>query len=93
MLVILPSKLSVKDTVALGKLNSWKTIAEGASWKTIMDVKATIASVSGGVKNIYTIFNIGGNDYRLVIIIDYETQMILVEDLLTHSDYDKWNKK
>jgi mRNA interferase HigB len=93
MLVILPSKLSVKDTVALGKLNSWKTIAEDARWKTIMDIKVTFASVSGGVKNIYTIFNIGGNDYRLITIIDYETQTVFVEDLLTHADYDKWNKK
>ncbi|MBD2514359.1 type II toxin-antitoxin system HigB family toxin [Nostoc sp. FACHB-973] len=40
------------------------------------------------VKN-FTVFNIGGNNYRLITYIDYQAQMIFIRAVLTHADYDK----
>ncbi|MGH9845610.1 MAG: type II toxin-antitoxin system HigB family toxin, partial [Blastocatellia bacterium] len=40
-----------------------------------------------------TVFNIGGNKYRLVVSIDYRKQVIYVKHVLTHSEYDKENWK
>ena len=39
-----------------------------------------------------TVFNIGGDKYRLVVVIDYQTHMISISDVLTHAEYnkDKW---
>jgi mRNA interferase HigB len=93
MLVIFDQvKLTVQEKAALKKLDVWKSIAEKSNWKHIMDVKEVIPSASGNAKGNTTIFNIGGNDYRLITVIDYHTQIIFVEDLLSHSEYDKWNK-
>ncbi|ACK69355.1 conserved hypothetical protein [Gloeothece citriformis PCC 7424] len=44
------------------------------------------------VKN-FTVFNIGGNNYRLITYIDYETQMIFIRSVLTHAEYDQENWK
>jgi len=35
------------------------------------------------------VFNIKGNDYRLIVAIRYDTGIIYIKDLLTHADYDK----
>src|ERR1039457_6664039 len=42
----------------------------------------------------YTIFNIKGNSYRLVVKIEYRWQIIFVKQLLTHTEYNrgKWKK-
>jgi mRNA interferase HigB len=93
MLVIFDQvKLTVQEKAALKKLDVWKSIAEKSNWKYIMDVKEVIPSASGNAKGSTTIFNIGGNDCRLITVIDYDTQIIFVEDLLSHSECDKWNK-
>ena len=36
-----------------------------------------------------TIFNIGGNNYRLVARVSYALQTVLVQHVLTHAKYDK----
>ena len=43
---------------------------------------------------VYTLFNIGGNDFRLITEIFYDDQTILIRDVLTHAVYDKerWKK-
>ena len=38
-----------------------------------------------------TIFNIGGNKYRLLVDINYEGKRVLVRAILTHEEYDKIN--
>jgi len=36
-----------------------------------------------------TVFNIKGNDYRLITVIRYDLGIIYIKDLLTHAEYDK----
>ena len=38
-----------------------------------------------------TIFNLRGNNYRLIVAIDYELQIMVFEALLTHTQYDRYN--
>jgi len=38
-----------------------------------------------------TIFNIGGNKYRLLVDINYQGRRVLVRSILTHEEYDKLN--
>ncbi|MGI2902303.1 type II toxin-antitoxin system HigB family toxin [Tolypothrix sp. VBCCA 56010] len=36
-----------------------------------------------------TIFNIGGNNYRLITLVDYNYQKVFIRHVLTHAEYDK----
>ena len=48
----------------------------------------------GDQKRAYTVFNIGGNDFRLITEIFYDDQTVLIRHVLTHAEYDKedWKK-
>jgi mRNA interferase HigB len=73
------------DSVA--PLNRWVSIVEAASWKDPTEVRATFGSadfVEGKV-----VFNIGGNKYRLIAAISFETRIVSIEAVLKHSEYDK----
>ena len=41
----------------------------------------------------FTVFNIGGNKARLIAIIRYESQQVIIHEVLTHAEYDAWNRK
>jgi mRNA interferase HigB len=44
--------------------------------------------------NLFLSSNVKGNKYRLVVTVNYESQTIIVKDLITHAEYSKrgWNK-
>lgn len=73
-------------------LNAWYKIASKASWKSIVEVKQTCSHVDA--VGTCTVFNIKGNHYPLIVIIDYRRQTIFIRDVLTHAEYDKekWKK-
>lgn len=39
--------------------------------------------------NGYTVFNIGGNNYRLITAIHYNTQLCYLRTIWTHAEYSK----
>ena len=41
----------------------------------------------------YTIFNIGGNNYRLITAIHYNTQYCFIRKIWTHAEYSKPNNQ
>lgn len=71
-----------------GHLEAWYAEASKASWKNSAEVKTFYRSASV-VSSQRIVFNIKGNDYRLIIAIDYTYQVIRVIWLGTHKEYDK----
>jgi mRNA interferase HigB len=73
-------------------LNQWYRAATKATWRSIADAKVVFPHADA-VYNC-TVFNIGGNKYRLIVEIKYNKQVIYVKHALTHKDYDKgaWKK-
>lgn len=69
-------------------LLSWYSEASRASWENPGDVKAQYRNASI-VGNNRVVFNIKGNDYRLVVRINYERAVIYVRFIGTHREYDK----
>lgn len=73
-------------------LRLWYKKATSAAWFSRQDLRHTYShadSVRGKEGDTLTIFNIGGNKYRLVARIRYDYQLINVRTVLTHKEYDK----
>ena len=73
-------------------LRLWYKTATSATWASLQKVRQTYPHADG-VKTAsgdrLTVFNIGGNKYRLLARIRYDYQLINVRAVLTHQEYDK----
>ena len=67
---------------------TWITDVEGARWHTPQDIKERYASASLLERNI-VIFNVRGNEYRLVTVVAYQVGVVTVEWIGTHAEYSK----
>jgi len=68
-------------------LDVWYRVAKKADWKTLDEVRETFRSADTVGK--YTVFNVKGNSYRLIVEISYRSQRIFVRYVLTHAEYDR----
>jgi mRNA interferase HigB len=74
------------------QLRSWLKITRGSKWTSLVSVRKTwrnADTVEGK-----TVFNIKGNKYRLITIVNYATGVVIVKAVLTHAEYmkDRWKK-
>ena len=69
-------------------LEFWYADAKKSIWTTPDDIKKKYSSASFLADN-RVIFNIKGNEYRLIVHIDYLRKFIRVKFIGTHSEYDK----
>ena len=69
-------------------LQRWYDIAVKAEWKNFSDIKADFTAVDN-VGNQHYVFNIKGNDYRLVVVIKFVMGYIYIRFVGTHDEYDK----
>ncbi len=75
-------------SAAEGALKAWLAEAKVAQWKTPQDGKNQYANASFIAKN-RVVFNIKGNDYRLIVAIAYRMQYVYVKFIGTHAEYDQ----
>jgi mRNA interferase HigB len=71
-------------------LRAWYSEAMAATWRNPAELKAQFKSASI-LKGGRVVFNIKGNDYRLITSISYKQQAIFVKFVGTHVEYDKVN--
>jgi len=69
------------------QIDSWNAIVKKSEWQNLEDVRKIYRDAEA-VGN-FTVFNIKGNEYRLIVGIDYETQTVYYKYFLTHTEYDK----
>ncbi|HXD84410.1 MAG TPA: type II toxin-antitoxin system HigB family toxin [Rudaea sp.] len=69
-------------------LRAWADEVRQAQWKRPADIKVQFASASI-LKSRRVVFNIKGNDYRVVTAIAYRFQAIYVKFVGTHAEYDE----
>jgi len=82
-----------KDQKAVrSALEAWFHEAIRADWKSPTDVLKAYANASI-VGPDRVVFNIKGNDYRLVVAINYRHQIVFIKWIGTHGDYDKIDVK
>lgn len=69
-------------------LQAWRKIVEYRSFSNFAEVKATFNAVDK--VDIYYVFDIGGNKYRIITAIHFDQQKVFVRHVFTHKEYDKW---
>ena len=68
-------------------LRSWFTQASAASWLTFGDLRATFPSAD--LAGNCTVFNFGGNNFRLIARVFYGNHKVYVLRVMTHAQYDR----
>ncbi len=74
-------------------LRNWYSIVGKTNFEGFSDLRKTFPSVDK-VNELY-VFNIGGNNYRLIVAIHFNVQKIFIRHVLTHAEYDRgdWKRK
>ncbi|MBO5267939.1 MAG: type II toxin-antitoxin system HigB family toxin [Muribaculaceae bacterium] len=69
-------------------LQDWAKKVRSAEWRSFADIKKMFNSVDaiGGQRYV---FNIRGNNHRLVVVVKFTMQFVLIRFIGTHAEYDK----
>lgn len=77
-----------KHADARSALMSWYHTARQASWSNLAEVQESY-NTAEAVDHRWTVFNIRGNNYRLVMAIHYDRKKIYIRHVLTHAEYSR----
>ncbi len=83
-------EFSKKQPRSTQPLNDWFDKTKEADWRNSQDVKSTFNSVDS-IGNDRFVFNIGGNNYRLIAMIHFTIRTVYIRAILTHREYDGLN--
>jgi mRNA interferase HigB len=84
-------RFSERHAAALAPLLNWYRITRRANWDSLADVRRDFAHAD--VVGRRTVFNVHGNDYRLIARVNYKTKRVFILHVLTHAEYDKGDWK
>jgi mRNA interferase HigB len=85
-------KAARKNAALRKPIERWTEIVSEADWHNIDDVRKTFSSADGvplSSGTVATVFNLAGNNYRIISVVFYETRRIYIAEVLTHAEYDK----
>jgi mRNA interferase HigB len=73
-------------------LKHWANAVEAAAWNNPAALRAAFGSAD--FVGDLTVFNVGGNKYRLIAFVHYRRQIVFIKHILTHERYDegKWKR-
>jgi len=81
---------AAKHPDAAEPLDIWYQRTKKATWQNLTDVRVDYPHADLVCE--CTVFNIGGNKYRLIVKIKYEYQIVYIRAVLTHAEYgrERW---
>jgi len=74
---------------SLEPLKTWHEVASKVMWLDSTEVKSVYPHADAVGK--CTVFNVGGNSFRLVVQFDFEAQVVYVKKVMTHAEYSRKN--
>ena len=80
-------EFSERHADAQAPLQEWRRVIEKNTFRNWGELKRAFNTVDK-VGDL-CVFNIGGNKYRLIAHVRLERQIVYVEDVLTHKQYDQ----
>lgn len=77
---------------AESSLKAWYAVVKRANWQSLAELKQVYPSAD--LVGRYIVFNIKGNNYRLVSRMVFRSQTVFIVAVMTHKDYDlgKWKE-
>ena len=72
-------------------LQTWYIRTKLAHWRNLAELKRTFSTADQVAR--LTVFNVGGNNYRLIARVEFERQEVYIRAVLTHAEYDKGSWK
>jgi mRNA interferase HigB len=81
------NEFSEKYPNSFNSLISWFRIVSRSNFNSFADLRQTFPSAN--IVGKLTVFNIGGNKFRLIAAIHYNTQILYIRHILTHVEYNK----
>src|SRR5688572_24711901 len=71
-------------------LQAWYADVKHAHWKRPSDIKATYQTASF-ISNNRIVFNIKGNKYRIIVVVEYRFGIVFIRFIGTRQEYDRIN--
>jgi len=68
-------------------LSNWFRTARKAKWENFVELRTDFGSADQVGRR--TVFNIGGNKYRLIARVNYRRQRVFILNIMKHAEYVK----
>ena len=68
-------------------LDRWYRIVKQSNYNSFTELRKTFPKADQVGK--FTVFDIGGNKYRLIAYVVYSAKRVYIRHILTHPEYDK----
>ena len=68
-------------------LSNWLRLTRKAKWRNFAELRADFGSADQVGHR--TVFNIGGNKYRLIARVNYRSQRVFILHIMKHGEYVK----
>jgi mRNA interferase HigB len=72
-------------------MEAWYRVVKSTSFANFNDMRRAFNSADYVAP--YTVFDVGGNNFRVIAAIHYNGQRLYIRFVFTHAEYDNWNKK
>jgi mRNA interferase HigB len=76
---------------AKDRLLAWHKVMKACKAQDFNELKQTF-NTADHVPKDFTVFDVGGNEYRIVAKVRYHVQKVFLVLIGTHTEYDKWSK-
>ena len=80
----------LKHPTARAPLEAWYRLIKTGNYFNFNELKRTFNSAD--YVSPYVVFDVGGNNFRVISALHYDRQKLYIRDVFTHTEYDRWSK-
>ncbi|SRR5258708_36539936 len=82
----------IRNPLSASALNKWYNEAKNREWKSYAELKETW-NTCDFIGNDRYVFDIAGNNYRLIAMIHFSKRTLYIRKILTHEEYTELSKR
>ena len=71
-------------------MEAWYRLVKASSFSSFSEVRKTFNSADYVPPHV--VFDLGGNNFRLVGALHFDRQKLYIREVFTHAEYDRWSK-